>query len=146
MLRAFFIDGKAQWWCPAVAVGDRFSILTWNIISAMPRFFLFFAMNLISVALAQAQKQANIWHFGDHAGLDFNASPPTSLSGGQTYYPLPNLWNEGTSSICDSSGALLFYSNGAAIWNRFHDVLPNGSGLSGHPSATQAAAIVARSG
>lgn len=91
---------------------------------------------------AFTQKQANVWHFGEGAGLTFNMTPPSAVSGGQTYYPAPNEWNEGTSSICDSTGALLFYSNGAKVWDRNHQILPNGGDLLGHPSSTHAALIV----
>ncbi|MBS1582565.1 MAG: PD40 domain-containing protein [Bacteroidetes bacterium] len=93
-----------------------------------------------------AQKQANVWYFGGGAGLTFNTDPPTAITGGQTYYPTPALWNEGTSSICDSAGALLYYSNGAQVWDRTHEVMPNGADLMGHPSSTQAALIIARPG
>jgi hypothetical protein len=93
-----------------------------------------------------AQKQSNVWYFGVGAGLTFNTSPPSAIGGGQTYFPSPNLWNEGTSSICDSSGALLCYSNGAVIWNASHQMMPNGNGLMGHPSSTHAALIVPRPG
>lgn len=92
-----------------------------------------------------AQKQSNFWYFGKFAGLNFNTSPPTPVFDGQTDYDTPTrYWNEGTSSICDSAGALLFYSNGTTVWNRFHNIMPNGSGLLGHKSSTQACLIVPR--
>lgn len=95
---------------------------------------------------AFGQKQANVWLFGEGAGLTFNTTPPTAFSGGQTYYPPPNEWNEGTSAICDSTGSLLFYTNGTMIWDREHQVMPTGGDLMGHPSSTQAALIVALPG
>lgn len=94
---------------------------------------------LLLSTLCTAQKQGNIWYFGNHAGLSFNGITPTATTGGQTYFPSPNQWNEGTSSICDSSGTLLFYSNGARLWNRDHEVTSNGMDLAGHPSSTHAA-------
>ncbi len=103
-------------------------------------------LTLFFAIASAAQKQANVWYFGDHAGLDFNGSEPQALLDGQTYMPLPNLWNEGTATICDSSGALLFYSNGAKIWNHAQQVMLNGDSLVGHPSSTQAALILARPG
>lgn len=90
-----------------------------------------------------AQKQGNVWYFGDHAGLDFNSGSPITLTNGQIYlYPNPGAHNEGSSVISDSTGALLFYSNGAKIWNKNQQVMPNGDSLLGHPSSTQAALIV----
>ncbi|GAB4289178.1 MAG: hypothetical protein Kow0068_14790 [Marinilabiliales bacterium] len=91
------------------------------------------------------QKQGNIWYFGDHAGLDFNSGNPIPLMDGATYndnYP----HSEGTSVICDSTGNLLFYTNGQKIWNRNHQIMPNGDSLLGHLSSTQAALIVPQPG
>ncbi len=99
---------------------------------------------LMASITANAQKQANVWYFGGAAGLTFNTSPPSGIDGGQTYSPAPNLWNEGTSSLCDISGSLLYYSNGTKVWNRKHQVMFNGSDLKGHPSSTAAALIIPR--
>ncbi len=96
--------------------------------------------------LSYAQKQGNIWYFGNHAGLDFNTTPPTFLLNGQTDFPLPNQWNEGCSSISDSSGNLLFYTNGEKIWNKLHQIMPNGNNLMGHSSSTQSSVIVHQPG
>lgn len=88
-----------------------------------------------------SQKQGNIWYFGDHAGLDFNSGAPIALTDGATYndsYP----HSEGTAVISDSSGSVLFYTNGRKIWNKNHLVMPNGDSLLGHLSSTQAALIV----
>ena len=63
----------------------------------IPFFILFFALNVFS------QKQANIWYFGENAGLDFNSSPPVALTDG-----LLNTL-EGCSTFSDVNGALLFY-------------------------------------
>ncbi|MFH0867082.1 MAG: hypothetical protein V1904_12875 [Bacteroidota bacterium] len=90
-----------------------------------------------------AQKQGNIWYFGDHAGLDFNTGAPVVLTNGQTYQAGSiNCPIEGTAVICDSTGALLFYTNGQKIWNKNHQVMPNGDNLLGNYSSTQAALIV----
>lgn len=98
---------------------------------------------ILTSLISKGQKQGNIWYFGDHAGLDFNGATPVALTNGQIYlYPNPGPHNEGSSVISDSSGALLFYSNGAKVWNKNHNVTPNGDSLLGHPSSTQAALIV----
>jgi len=90
-----------------------------------------------------SQKQGNIWYFGDHAGLDFNSGSPIPLTNGQTYSPDPNnSVIEGTSVISDSSGVLLFYTNGTKIWNKNHQEMPNGDGLLGNFSSTQSSLIV----
>ncbi|HRI62030.1 MAG TPA: hypothetical protein PK228_19960, partial [Saprospiraceae bacterium] len=71
--------------------------------------------------------QANIWYFGDHAGLDFSAEPPTVLTDGQTKNVL------GSAVMCDAQGNLLFYSDGNKVFNRFHEPMPNGDNLSPTP-------------
>jgi gliding motility-associated-like protein len=85
-----------------------------------------------------SQKQGNIWYFGNLAGIDFNSGSPVALLNGQ----IPSTNTEGTSCISDSSGALLFYSNGMTIWNKSHTIMQNGSGLLGNSSSTQSSIIV----
>jgi hypothetical protein len=94
-----------------------------------------------------AQKQGNIWYFGDHAGIDFNSGNPVALTNGQTYSPDANSSIiEGSAVMSDSSGTLLFYTNGNKIWNKNHQVMPNGDSLFGNFSSTQAAIILAKPG
>lgn len=83
-----------------------------------------------------AQNMTNIWHFGHYAGLDFNSGSPVSINGGLTFT------DEGTATICDVNGQLLFYTDGITVWNRLHQVMPNGTGLLGGSSSTQSAIIV----
>ncbi len=90
-------------------------------------------------------QQGNIWYFGDHAGLDFNSGSPVFTSGGQVDFP-DGTHSEGSASICDSSGNLLFYTNGKTVWNKNHLMMPNGNGLWGNWSSTQAALIVPQPG
>lgn len=92
----------------------------------------------ISCYKSFSQKQGNIWYFGNQAGLNFNSGTPVAMLNGQT---APSSI-EGTSSIADSSGSLLFYSNGMTIWNKSHNVMQNGSGLLGNYSSTQSSIIV----
>ncbi len=96
-----------------------------------------------------AQKQGNVWHFGKLGGLDFNSGAPAIIAGGQTATDIPiNNFNpqEGTASICDSAGALLFYTGGKTIWNKFHQPMPNGSNLIGGTSSTQSSIIIPKPG
>jgi hypothetical protein len=89
---------------------------------------LFAVLILIGANLyAQNPKKANIWYFGMNAGLDFSNGNPTVITNGAMTA------NEGTVSISDIDGNLLFYSNGGsrpttgAIWNRNHQIMLNGS-------------------
>ena len=87
-----------------------------------------------------AQSEAAIWYFGGNAGLDFNSGAPVVLTDGQ----LNTL--EGCSTISDSNGQLLFYSDGITVWDKNHDVMPNGTNLFGDPSSTQSGIIVPNPG
>jgi len=87
-----------------------------------------------------AQNQANIWYFGEHAGLDFNSGKPIALTDGQT--STLELHNEGSSIIANDAGNLLMYSDGVRIWNSSHTIMPNGNDLMGNISSTNAAFIV----
>lgn len=87
-----------------------------------------------------AQGEANIWYFGTNAGVDFNSGSPVVLTNGA----LSTL--EGCASISTSSGALLFYTDGVTVWNNTHSPMPNGTGLLGDYSSTQAAIIVPKPG
>lgn len=100
------------------------------------------SIRLISIILllistsALAQKEAAIWYFGYGAGLDFNSGNPVTLTNGQLFT------NEGCASISDKNGNLLFYTDGSIVYNKNHQVMPNGTGLLGHRSSTQSAIIV----
>jgi gliding motility-associated-like protein len=81
-------------------------------------------------------KEASNWNFGTNASISFNTSPPTSATGSALSY------QEGSSSISDASGNLLFYTDGRTVWNKNNAVMPAGTGLNGGASATQPALIV----
>lgn len=87
-----------------------------------------------------AQKEANIWYFGQGAGVDFNTGSPVALTDGQ----IATL--EGCASISDKDGNLLFYTDGKTVWNRNHDIMANGIGLKGNSSSTHSALIVPKPG
>ncbi|NEM96207.1 hypothetical protein [Pontibacter burrus] len=95
---------------------------------------------IFSEALAQINKQSNIWYFGSKAGLDFNSGTPTVLTDGAMEA------FEGTASIADADGRLLFYSDGTTVWNKQHQVMANGSGLLGSANSAQSCIIVPKPG
>ncbi|MEO8151018.1 MAG: T9SS type A sorting domain-containing protein [Bacteroidia bacterium] len=91
--------------------------------------------------LLQAQnKQGNIWYFGNYAGIDFNNGTPVALTNSAMYQM------EGCSSIADSLGNLLFYTSGNNVWNKQHQMMPNGWALHGGLSSSQSALIVQQPG
>ncbi len=96
---------------------------------------------LTGISVLHAQPQASKWLIDKNVCLDFNGgSPPKVLLEGQ----MRTL--EGTSSISDEKGNLLFYTDGVSVWNRNHQLMPNGKGLKGHFSSTQSALIVPKPG
>lgn len=97
---------------------------------------LFFALCVLLSQISFSQGEANNWYFGIYAGLSFNTTPPTALTDGQ----LSTL--EGCTTISDSSGNLLFYTDGSVVYNKNHQAMLNGTGLKGHKSSTSSALIV----
>ncbi|MDO1451241.1 gliding motility-associated C-terminal domain-containing protein [Rhodocytophaga aerolata] len=89
---------------------------------------------------AFSQKQANIWYFGNKAGIDFNTSPPAPALGSAMEAI------EGSATMCDKNGNLLFYTNGQTVWNQNHTILTNGIDLFGSFTSTQATLIVPQPG
>ncbi len=67
-----------------------------------------------------AQGEGNVWVFGKNAGLDFNTGAPVPVA------PVFS-GHEGSASISDASGRLLFYTEGTLIYNRDYQVMPNGN-------------------
>ena len=95
---------------------------------------------ILSTLIVHAQKENNIWYFGNQAGIDFNGSTPVALTNGNMNTI------EGCASISDSSGSLLFYTDGVTVYDRSHAVMSNGTGLTGFTSSTQSAIIVKKPG
>ena len=85
-----------------------------------------------------AQKQAWKWYFGYNAAVDFSSGVPVPLFNSAMYQ-----W-EGSASIADNDGNLLFYTDGTSAWNANHTLMPNGTGMLGNSSSTQSAMIVPR--
>lgn len=109
-------------------------------------FFLVFS--ILNSAVSLAQKQANIWHFGDGRSIDFSSGVPVMLSGSQIQGA-----KSGSASYCDSFGNLLFYTNGGgrepftgqatgSIWNRNHTVMHDMAGVEGGGVTRQNSIIV----
>ncbi|MFA5477240.1 MAG: PKD domain-containing protein, partial [Bacteroidales bacterium] len=101
----------------------------------MRRFLLILFIVIIHLNLA-AQKEANIWYFGEYAGMDFSDGDPVPLTNSSMSQ------DEGCATISNAAGELLFYTDGMSVWNRNHSIMQNGSGLMGHPSSTQSGIIV----
>lgn len=105
----------------------------------MKSLLLFFALLLAQLSYGQAQRSAH-WFFGYEAGLDFSTGTVSADVNGK----LASI--EGSSTMSDLSGNLLFYSNGEKVWNRNHALMPNGNNLTGDQSSTQSSLIVPKPG
>jgi gliding motility-associated-like protein len=70
-------------------------------------------------------KEAYNWFFGEYAALNFETAPPIAITGSQM------VSQEGTGTISDSEGNLLFYTDGITVWNKNHEIMENGEGLAG---------------
>lgn len=92
------------------------------------------------ISALNAQLQNSNWYFGDQAALNFpdvtGTLPPTILTNNA-------MSTTGSStSVSDSAGNLLFYSDGITVWNKNHQVMPNGTGLFGNQAVSQSVVIV----
>ena len=98
---------------------------------------LFLAI-LVCNYITTAQNEAANWYFGNNAGINFNTNTNTvtALADGLLST------EEGCTSISDSSGNLLFYTNGENVYDRQHNIMSNGTGLFGNQSSTQSAIII----
>src|SRR4030095_6129011 len=111
---------------------------SWN------RFFYSFCL-LICVSFSLvAQNENDKWIFGGNvfptspASLDFSGGTPVATTPSSSFYS-----TEPAASISDyTTGGLLFYSNSTTIYNKLHNIMPNGSGIDGCGSSTQGALII----
>jgi large repetitive protein len=82
-------------------------------------------------------QRANIWYFGQNAGLDFNGlpnDPVVAISNPVMDSP------EGTSTISDRNGQVIFFTDGDKVWNRTNVEIA--SGIGGSSNSTQSSLIV----
>ena len=102
-------------------------------------FVVLIAGILLSVeSVAQTQSTIN-WYFGNSGNAirfirpDYNAEAIT----------IPNNLGQGMSAVATDpvSGEVLFYTDGATVYDANHAVMPNGTGLSGTSAFNQTVAI-----
>jgi hypothetical protein len=83
-----------------------------------------------------SKNNAKHWYFGNQAAMKFENNIPIALTNSAMTQA------EGVATMSDANGNLLFYTNGITIFNRNHQVMVNGSGLTSNSSNTQSAFIV----
>lgn len=79
-------------------------------------------------------QRANIWHFGNRAGIDFNVQPARALNISAMDAP------EGCAIVCDRNGNAVFYTDGDNVYDRTNVQIDTGIG--GDPTSAQSAVIV----
>src|SRR5690606_14062625 len=91
---------------------------------------------LISLSISTFSQESFNWYFGERAALSFHTNPPSIILGSSmTTY-------EGSASISDTAGNLLFYTNGFRVYDRNNSIMPNGNGLMGGLSSTNSCIIL----
>jgi hypothetical protein len=99
--------------------------------------FLIIVFSLLFSISGIAQKQSYNWLFANSCALDFNSGSPVPFDAFGSIST-----HEGSASISNEDGELLFYSDGSTVWNKDQLVMPNGTGLGGGISSTQSALII----
>ena len=104
---------------------------------------------LITSFYGFSQSEASHWYFGNGAGLIFDTNTGTVSPTNAADSTINT--NEGCSSISDSNGNLLLYTDGRNVWDKNHQIMPSadynaGNGLLGDPSSTSSGLIVPRPG
>ena len=81
-----------------------------------------------------AEQRANIWYFGQNAGIDFNnGAIPINDSQMNTI--------EGCAAISDRNGKIILYTDGVNVYDKTHTQITS-QGIGGSQDATQSAVIV----
>lgn len=98
------------------------------------------AVIFLSYSSIYSQNPYSRWYFGFKSAVVFNKTQVEVLEDSKMDV------DEGCASISDSSGNLLFYTDGINIWNSDHVLMKNGNNLFGHFSSVQSAIILKRPG
>ena len=81
------------------------------------------------------------WFFGQNAGISFNpiqnGNNPITISGAM-------VTQEGSSSISNEEGKVLFYTNGETVFTSANTIMVSGTSLSSSGTSTQSSIIVPR--
>lgn len=84
-----------------------------------------------------AQKQDNTWCYGNGRLINFNSVPAPTLSASSIFA------TENCATVSDNTtGNLLFYTNGVKVWDRTHKIMPNGTNIGYDTAGTTAQGCV----
>ena len=93
-------------------------------------------------SFSQPNKRTNQWFFARNVGVDFNSGEPVEG------YPCPITGTPlgDTSSMCDTNGNLLFYSDGKNVYNKNHEIMENSYAGPDYNQGVQAALCIPKPG
>jgi gliding motility-associated-like protein len=100
---------------------------------------LYLVIFIFSAFGCYAQLQNNNWTFGYYCKVDFSGAQPNGMTTSASYS------NEQCATVSDeTSGQLLFFTDGQSVWNANNQTMPNGFNLFGGAflSCTQGPVIV----
>jgi hypothetical protein len=101
----------------------------------MKHLVLAFIFSIAVLSLPAQIKRSNFWPIGINVALDFSSGSPTVVGSS-------NQCTEAASSISDTLGNLLFYTDGLNVFDSTHNVMLNGANIGGCASSSQGALIV----
>lgn len=87
----------------------------------------------------QPDPRSNMWFFGNNAGVDFNplfddpSTPAVGINGAMTA-------PEGSATISDRNGNVLFYTDGISVWDRNNTQIATDIG--GDPNSSQSSIVM----
>ncbi len=113
----------------------------------MKNVYLIIAVWLTGLCCYGQDLQNANWYFGDRAGLNFSTGSPVELTDmptSSTFFN--NQILEGSATVSDKNGNLLFYTNGEEVYSYNHQIMDSGTGLYGHESSAQNVVIIPRPG
>ncbi len=85
-----------------------------------PKLILFIVLFLHFFKPASSQREAENWLYGSAVWLNFSTGQPVQ----QPQIPVAQLW--GSTCMSNRNGRLLFYGNGAFLYDRQHQLMPGG--------------------
>ena len=94
-----------------------------------------------STNCAVSRHEADLWFFGQNAGIDFRGADPVAVGNNNILNAL-----QGCAIISDSTGNMLMVTSGTQVYNREQRAMPNGSGLHGDIGVTMPAIIIPKPG
>jgi gliding motility-associated-like protein len=103
-----------------------------------------FLLLLLLAKLDVESQLYNNWYFGFETAVTFN--PIDGVPGPTAIGNSAMSTSEGSASISDENGNLVFYTNGVTVYDREHKVMVNGEGLAGNSSSSQSVVIVPQPG